>query len=222
MFSKRSFRFGASMSNAVQYGPRSHKRRDGSAGALRALADGLPDSGATLGTVVDGLGSAGTGLGLLVFSLGALIPGVAPVFGVALCAIAAGLVLGREEPYLPQRIRRWPLNADHLRSGLHSLIPRVEWLEQWLRPRAGHWLSAASLRLIGLASLINAVLIVLPIPFGNTAPAIALMILSLGLVTRDGLAVVGGLVATVVAVAVDAALVGFGFAAAAAIVESVL
>jgi hypothetical protein len=196
--------------------------RDGPAAGLRKLADGLPPGGATLGTVVDGLGASGTGMGLLLFSLGALIPGIAPVFGAALGAISIGLILGREEPYLPQRIRRWPLNSERLRSGLHRLAPRVEWLERWMHPRAGHWLSGSGLRSIGLASLINAILIVLPIPFGNTAPAVALILLSLGLVTGDGLAVAGGLAATVVALAIDAALVGFGFAAVAAVVETVL
>jgi hypothetical protein len=201
---------------------RSQVRRDGPARKLRALADWLPGGRTTLGTVVDGLGASGTGIGLLLFSLTALIPGIAPVLGVALCAIAAGLVLGREEPCLPRRIRRWPLNSDRLRSGLHGLIPRVEWLEQWLHPRAGHWLGAPGLRLIGVASLINGVLIVLPIPFGNTAPAVAMLILSLGLVTSDGFAVAAGLAATVVAMAVDAALVGIGFAAIGAVVASVL
>nr|WP_294526298.1 exopolysaccharide biosynthesis protein [uncultured Rhodopila sp.] len=66
------------------------------------------------------------------------------------------------------------------------------------------------------------ILIVLPIPFGNTAPAVAMLILSPGLLTGDGLAVAGGILATVVATAIDGALVGFGFAAVAAVVASVL
>jgi hypothetical protein len=81
-------------------------------------------------------------------------------------------------------------------------------------------LHGPGLRMIGLASLINAILIVLPIPFGNTAPAIAMLVLSLGLVMGDGLAVGVGLGATFIALALDGALVGLGFAAVVGLVNS--
>jgi hypothetical protein len=180
---------------------------------VRALLDGLPGGSVTLGDVVEALGSAGTGLCLLLLSLTALVPGIAPVFGIALCAISFGLVLGHEEPLLPARMRRWPLDRERLRAGLDRLAPRVAWLETWLRPRGDHLIRASGLRVFGLASLINGILIVLPIPFGNTAPAIAMLLLSLGLVTGDGIAVAAGLVATIIAVVIDAALVGLGFTA---------
>jgi hypothetical protein len=187
---------------------------------VRALLDDLPDGTVTLGDVVDALGTASTGLCLLLFSLTALIPGIAPVFGVALCAISLGLVLGHGEPLLPARMRRWSLDRDRLRTGLDRLAPRFAWLEAWLHPRGGHLLRASGLRVAGLASLINGILIVLPIPFGNTAPAIAMLLLSLGLVTGDGIAVMAGLAATIIALLIDAALVGLGFAALASLVES--
>jgi hypothetical protein len=70
-----------------------------------------------------------------------------------------------------------------------------------------------------LASLVNGVLIVLPIPFGNTAPAIAMLILSLGMVAGDGIAVGVGLLATVVALAVDVGMIVLGYTAFIAMIE---
>jgi hypothetical protein len=201
------------MSNSVTPSIRIPGEAVGPIEKVRALLDGLPDGSVTLGDVVDTLGSAGTGLCLLLLSLTALVPGIAPIFGVALCAISLGLVLGHEEPLLPARIRRWTLDPNRLRAGLDRLAPRVAWLETWLRPRGDHLLRASGLRALGLASLINGILIVLPIPFGNTAPAIAMLLLSLGLVTGDGIAVAAGLVATAIALAIDAALVELGFTA---------
>jgi hypothetical protein len=208
------------MSDIATPGIRAQREADGSVEKIRALLNGLPDGSVTLGEVIDALGSAGTGLFLLLLSLTALVPGIAPVFGVALCAISLGLVLGHEEPFLPARMRRWTLDPGRLRAGLDRLAPRIAWLEKWLHPRGDHLLRAHGLRLIGLASLINGILIVLPIPFGNTAPAIAMLLLSLGLVTGDGIAVGVGLVATVIALAVDAALVGLGFTVVVSLVES--
>lgn len=69
------------------------------------------------------------------------------------------------------------------------------------------------LRLLGLACLSNGVLIVLPIPFGNTAPALAAILLALGLATGDGLIALAGLFLSVIAVAVGAGLILLGYEA---------
>ena len=51
-----------------------------------------------------------------------------------------------------------------------------------------------------------AIIVVLPIPFGNLLPALALILIGLGLVFRDGLAVVVGLVGAGLALSVTAGL----------------
>ncbi|WP_346825042.1 exopolysaccharide biosynthesis protein (plasmid) [Ralstonia solanacearum] len=51
-----------------------------------------------------------------------------------------------------------------------------------------NWQSAIAL-VVGLMALI----VVLPIPFGNLLPVLALMLIGLGLVFRDGVAVILGL-----------------------------
>jgi hypothetical protein len=205
---------------AAPVGLRADTATEGPAEKLGRLLDNLPQGRVPLGAIVDALGSAGTGLCLLLFGLTALVPGIAPVFGVALCAISLGLVVGREEPYLPEFMRRWSMDSERLRAGLRRLIPRVARVETWLHPRATHLLHGAGLRLIGFASLINGILIVLPIPFGNTVPAIAMLVLALGLVTADGIAASLGIAATLIAIAIDTAFVGISFAAAASVVKS--
>ncbi|HRK95135.1 MAG TPA: exopolysaccharide biosynthesis protein, partial [Rhodospirillales bacterium] len=65
-----------------------------------------------------------------------------------------------------------------------------------------------AVRLIGLVILFNAVLIILPIPLGNTLPAMAVMSVALGLISRDGAAVAAGFGLSVTALAASAALVG--------------
>ncbi|WP_374694418.1 exopolysaccharide biosynthesis protein [Halomonas sp. SpR1] len=50
-----------------------------------------------------------------------------------------------------------------------------------------------AIRSIGIVIFIMAVLIALPVSFGNTLPGLAVLILSLGLAQRDGIAVAAGL-----------------------------
>jgi hypothetical protein len=191
----------------------------GTAEKLRRLMGRYNGGGVTLGAVVDDLGAAGLGLCLLLFGLTSLIPGVAPVFGLALCALAFGIVLGHVKPLLPERLRRWQMDRDRVDNGLRRLAPVIAWMERWLRPRMSHLLRGPGIRVVGVASLINGVLIVLPIPFGNTAPAIAMLILSLGMVVGDGIAVGVGLLATVVAMAVDVGMIALGYTAFTALIE---
>ena len=54
----------------------------------------------------------------------------------------------------------------------------------------------------------------LPIPFGNTAPAAAMIVLALGFIVADELAVAVGLALTVLALVLDVGLVFLGFTAA--------
>lgn len=198
------------------------ERRAGTANAdrLRRLVDGMPSDRVALGSFVDGLGAAGTGLSLLLFGLTALIPGIAPLFGLALCAVSLGLLLGHAEPFLPARMRRWELDRGRLRAGLRRLAPLIGWVERWLRPRATGLLRGPGIRLVGAAGLLDGVLIVLPIPFGNTAPALAMLIVALGLIVGDGLAVGAGLLATLVALAADLGLIVLGYSALAGLLTT--
>lgn len=52
-----------------------------------------------------------------------------------------------------------------------------------------------------------AVIVLLPIPFGNVLPALAMMLIGLGLVFRDGVAIVLGLTTAGLALLMTAGLV---------------
>jgi hypothetical protein len=54
--------------------------------------------------------------------------------------------------------------------------------------------------LVGLVSLLLAVLLVLSIPLGNVLPALAISLMALGALERDGLWILSGLTVSVAAV----------------------
>ena len=47
-------------------------------------------------------------------------------------------------------------------------------------------------RIIGALGVVLALIIMLPVPFGNAVPGLALVVMSVGLLGRDGLAVLAG------------------------------
>ena len=161
----------------------------------------------TLGALVDGAGLGGTALLLFLFAVASLVPGVAPAFGAAICVLSLPLLTGAQALPLPGLLRRQRVSRVRLARLLDWGLPRLERLEGRLRPRL-RWLThGAMLGLAGTACLIAGLLIVLPIPFGNTAPALSVLLLALGISAADGLLVLAGFGAFVLAVAFDAALV---------------
>ncbi len=155
---------------------------------------------------------ASVGWLLLQLAVPALVPSpgvpLGMIFGTGLALLALHLTFGPRPVRLPTWIARRRLATSSLDAATARLKPMIERLERLTRPRLAALVRPSVIRLLGLVVLVNAVLIILPIPLGNTLPAMAVMTMALGLIARDGMAVAAGLGLSVGAVAVSAALVG--------------
>ncbi len=168
--------------------------------------------------LVEALGERAFGLLILVFALPnavglGTIPGVSTVFGLPQIFIAAQMTVGLSRPWLPA----WLLDRSIARADFVTMVetsrPYLVKIERLLRPRWMVLSESVVERLLGLVFLVLALIVSLPIPFGNQPPAAARAVIAIGLVHRDGLWVTMGLVAALVSVAIAAAVV-FGGAAA--------
>ena len=120
-------------------------------------------------------------------------PGTSSILGAPLLFLSVQLMLGLK-PWLPALIagRSMP------RRDFANLIARVApWLargERLLKPRLSRLARRPFDMAVGLVCLVLAVVLFLPIPLGNMAPAFAICLLSLGILERDGVWVLAGLV----------------------------
>src|ERR1700737_2261755 len=127
------------------------------------------------------------------------IPGLSTPFGIAICLIGACLVIGRE-PWLPRFIMRRRLSTARLAQLLTGAIKVARQLEKFVRPRLAFLHAGPGmLRLIGLGVVIAGLGLVLPIPFSNSIPAWAVVLLAIGMMERDGLCVLLGHLTAIVA-----------------------
>jgi hypothetical protein len=118
-------------------------------------------------------------------------PGLSVVFGAAIAFIALRLTLG-QRPWLPKKLQRKQLPAGFLSSVIRVATRVIKILEALLRPRLPALTgSTLLLRLHAVVILIAAIelLLPLPIPFTNTLPAWAILLMAGGMLERDGLAV---------------------------------
>lgn len=129
------------------------------------------------------------------------IPGTSAVLGVPLLYLTLQLALGRD-PWLPGFIARRSLSRQGLAAVLERAQPWVERGERYLHPRLPHLTGPAAERVVGVCSVVLALMIMLPIPFGNMLPALAIIFAALGLMEEDGLWVVISAVTGTIASAV--------------------
>lgn len=130
------------------------------------------------------------------------LPGLSTPFGLAIGFIALRLSLG-QRPWLPMKLQRKELPAGFF-SKVFTVAARViAFLEKFLRPRlAPLTASVALLRLHAFVILLAALtlLLPLPIPFTNSFPAWAILLLAAGLLERDGIFIIAGYVVFVLGV----------------------
>jgi len=142
-----------------------------------------------------------------------LPPGTNTVLAIPLVLVSAQMALGRASPWFPKRIDRRGLTKGELQQLIAKMGPVEARVERIFRPRLGRLTAPAATRAIGLICMALSVIAGLPILMIHNAPAVAILLFGLALIYRDGVLVILGAIAAVLAVAFDAALVIWGVAA---------
>ena len=174
---------------------------------LREAADALTGEPVALSHLAAVHGPAARGTLLVLLSVPCVlpVPGVGNVLGIGLLLLALAMWRGQACHQLPARVAGWRLSAHWAQRVLGLLSGFYRLAARWSRERLPHLVDGHQPWLAPKVGLMGA-LIFLPIPFGNVLPALALSLLGLGLVFRDGLAVLLALLAGGAAVAYTAGL----------------
>ncbi|MTJ04730.1 MAG: exopolysaccharide biosynthesis protein [Sediminimonas qiaohouensis] len=124
--------------------------------------------------------------------------------------LALQLIAGRPSVWLPAALNNRSVDRASFARVVYYSLPWIARIERLARPRFWPGATASVDRLIGLACLVMALLLFLPIPFANGIPALAIIALGLALSERDGIWLFAGLMASALALVVVAAIIGGG------------
>ena len=122
------------------------------------------------------------------------IPGLSTPFGLAIAIIALRLSIG-QRPWLPQKLQQKVLPAGFIAKIFQVAEKILIVLEKFLRPRLTFLTDTPLLRQLHAVLLLVAalaLLLPLPIPFTNSFPAWAILLVAAGLLERDGAFVLAG------------------------------
>lgn len=157
------------------------------------------------------------GFALLVVGLGLpnclpMPPPIPLLCGLLLIFVALQMVLGWSSPWLPGFILDKTVSRATMANFIERALPWVQKLERVAKPRLGIVDSRMAFRLIGSVLMVFSLALVFAAPFIGQVPlGVAVVLIGLGLVERDGLLVMGGLVAGLIGSALS---LGFVFALA--------
>lgn len=169
-----------------------------------------------VGDLLAALGDRALAALLFVFALPNVLPvppGTSTLLGAPMVFLAAQLAFGRR-PWLPGVIARRTMPRSDFAALVRRIGPWLARAERLLKPRLV-WLALPPMEyLVGLVCLLLSVVLVLPVPLGNMLPALAISLLALGVLERDGLWILAGL-ATAAASAVVVSGVVFAMVKAA-------
>ena len=163
---------------------------------LREAANGVP---ITVDALLKALADRGHAVIILLLTAPFVfipIPGLSTVVGLAVMGLSLGVLLNTGA-WVPKFIRRrelTPETLERLINGTNRTLGKlsrfVKPRMQWMTGRSWHWLAGISLFAANIA-------FALPGPPGNNIPpALAMSLLALGLLERDGLILIVGHILT--------------------------
>jgi hypothetical protein len=133
-------------------------------------------------------------------------PGISSVLGLPLLYLTTQMMLGRM-PWLPKVIGNRGLPLSTFASLVDRAQPILTRAERLLQPRWWVVVGPTGERVLGAVCLVLAVVLTLPVPLGNMLPALAICVIALGALERDGLWASIGVLIGVGALALTATVV---------------
>ncbi len=121
-------------------------------------------------------------------------PPIPLVCGLLLALVAAQILFGRSAPWLPKRLLQRSIARADVERAVTRALPIFQRLERYSRPRMPVFENGTVLKVMGLILLFLALgLLFAPPLVGQIPLGIAVCLVGLGLVERDGIVVLGGL-----------------------------
>ena len=174
--------------------------------ALSAAEAAVQDPAVTLRELLALLGEQGLlvfcGVLAAPFLLPVTIPGMSTVLGLPMLLIGFAVMVSRV-PWLPQRLLNYSLPTPTVRLVLGKVRGWSERFEHLVRPRLLGLSGSRAINALNGALVIFAVLLLMApiplVPFVNSIPALAVLLLCFGMAERDGAVIGLGYFTTLVA-----------------------
>lgn len=175
---------------------------------LTAIATAEDKDRISIGDLLEALKRRALGALMFIFAIITALPmppGVSAVVGAPLVFLSAQLMLGMNA-WLPRIITDRSLSRVDFHRVVKAASPWLARAEGIMKPRFEFLARPPGVYFAGLVTFVMSLLVLLPIPGANMAPSIAICIIALGLLERDGIWIVLGALVGIVSTVVVAGI----------------
>jgi hypothetical protein len=178
----------------------------------------------SLDEIKTALNERGFGILMVFFALPlcvpALPPGLTAIPAIPLIVFSIQMIRGMPSPWMPKFVGNKTIKRETVALVVEKAAPYLKKAERVLRPRFSFASSPEGEKVIGFFSLIFSLSILIPLPFTNLIPAIGILFMSLGLLSKDGIVIILGMVIGTVGVTLTTLVIFFGKKAVIGIVNA--
>ena len=153
---------------------------------LQDLLDHAPADQFTIRWLLDRLNRHAFGIVILLLALVGMMPGICVLVAIVLLIPASEMIAGHVVPIFPGWLADRPLPTRYLTNAVGRANPILLYVEKAIHPR---WRVPSEItgRIVGIAVILMAILLVAPIPMIQILPASVIVILALAHIENDGL-----------------------------------
>ena len=153
----------------------------------------------TVGDIKNSMHERGFGILMAIAALPLCLPipvppGYTTFFSIPLFIFSVQMIFGMRAPWLPVWITKKQIKRATLEKLVAKANPWLRKIEKHLKPRLTYISVRAWERIIGIFSFVLALSISLPLPLTNFPPGWGILIMSLGLLSKDGLTILVGMI----------------------------
>ncbi|MBC2595062.1 exopolysaccharide biosynthesis protein [Ruficoccus amylovorans] len=189
-----------------------HQEHSSLSANLQSIVSGQSEK-VSLGEIVDAIKDKQFGMLLVLLSIPSALPlpaaGYSTPFGIAILILGLQMLRGRRTPWLPQKMRDKSFTRAKLAGMVGKASVFFRWVEKLVRPRLRWINSSGGYRLMAVLVIFMSLLMCLPIPSTNTAPAMVIFLIGVGLCEDDGLFAIGACALGLVAALIYAVVIYF-------------
>ncbi len=145
----------------------------------------------TVESIFTQVGDKGFGLLLIILALPSALPlpaaGYSTPFGLIISFLGIQMLIGKKIPWLPQWALKIKIRYSLAEKMVKSVAAFFNKVEHLIKPRMSWISSQFGLPIMGIIIIVMACLMILPIPLTNTAPAMVIFLVGIGLSEDDGI-----------------------------------
>lgn len=180
---------------------------------LNQLYSNNTDDNIKINVLLQSVDAGGFALLIFICSIIMVIPTPPPISTISSIIIiffAIQMILGFKQVWLPKFITEKSIKRKTLAIIVEKSSMYLYKLERFTRRRITFMNSETAEKIIGLFIFILALISLIPIVFANTVPGLALILISFGLLNKDGLLIIIGFVIGFLSIFAVWTLVSFG------------